>query len=51
MWLELCDQDGSAVVDVGEPVLEDGNHELLLGAEVVLHRGVVATAGCGADLA
>ena len=49
--LELCDQDGSAVVDVGETVLEDGNHELLLRAEVVLHGGVVPTARCRADLA
>ena len=50
-WLELRNQQGAAFVDVREPVLEDGDDELLLGSEVVLHGRVVATARGGADLA
>ena len=50
-WFELRDQNGAAVVDVGQPVLEDGDDELFLGPEVVLHGRVIAAARCGADLA
>ena len=51
VWLELCDQDGAAVVDVAEPVLEDRGDELFLRTEVVLNGRVVAAPRRSADLA
>ena len=49
--LELCNQKSSPVVDVAQAVLEDRGDQLFLGAEVVLHRRVVAASGRRADLA
>jgi hypothetical protein len=50
-WLKVFEEFSATVVQGGEAVLVQGSDQLLAGAEVVLHRRVVALAGGGADLA
>ena len=47
----LGEEQVAPLAQAGQAVLEHGLHEAVLGAEVVLHRRVVAVAGGRADLA